>query len=1096
MRALHYSKRSFLLVLFFCFQTSLAEAQYCAVSFPSGVEPVTLVDFAGINNATSNAIPGGTDLEDFTSMTGYVVQGQTYAITVKSNTDGPYSNYIRVYIDWNQNNDFTDPGESFDVGTVYNSTGIDAVQATANILIPFGSTPGTTRMRVLAKYNAYATSCNTTGWGQAEDYTLNVLAGNSCTGTPVAGTASAPASVCPGTPFSLSLAGYTSASGIDIQWEYDAGGGWQSFPGAITASYAVTTGITNNTSYRAILTCVNGGGSDVFNTISVAVNPPTQCYCSISYPLSGGGPISLVDFAGINNSTSAATGATPSYQDFTSITGTVMQSASYTMSVKGNTVGNYSDYVRVFIDWNQNGSFSDPDESFDIGVLTNTTGTDAIVVTSPIAVPATALTGLTRMRVTKMWNGYSTPCNAGGYGQAEDYTLDVLASNSCLGTPISGTAAAPASVCANVPFNLSLAGYTVASGIDIQWEYNDGGGWLALAGANTSVYAVPGIAVPTQYRAIVTCSNGGLQDISNVAPVAISPFYNCYCAASNAGGTPITNVTISGTSLNNSSGAAPAPDYYIAYPASGSATADLVQGVTYSLSATFGSSAIASLWIDFNQDGVFDASEWTQIATSGVSANASFSVPPGALTGTTGMRVRSRGTGLPNGSTDACTTLGSGETEDYMVTIVPGVSCSGTPTAGTVTAPANICSGASFNLDLTGYTQAIGISIQWEYNDGAGWQPLPGATNATYSVSAGITIPTSYHAIVSCSVGSGQSGSNDVAVAINPANQCYCAISYPSGVESITLVDFAGITNATANSSGTEDEDFTSMTGVIAKGQTLPIAIKGNTGGNYTDYIRVFIDWDQDGTFNGVDESFDLGTIVNSTGTDAVQASGNILAPASAVYGNTRMRVTKKWNGYSTACNSTGYGQAEEYSLTVTFPLSLILRNIRVHSVNGRNRIDWTTLTEAAGDWFELERSADGKSFTTLSMVAAAGRPSDYTHWDNYPPAGVSFYRLKMIDASGKISYSGIVSAGTNSASMFAMTAGPNPVKNQLHISFTEALGSGAQVSLIDPTGKVLRVVPVSGQAIILPVNDLPSGIYWIRLTDELHNQTVRFMKQ
>lgn len=154
---------------------------YCGpLTFTSNVEPITLVNFAGINNSSS-ALVGANDgttiiaHEDYTAITGNVTAGSSYSITLKGNTDGTYTTYLRVYIDWNQNNDFTDSGESFDIGTIYNSTGADAVQLVGSILVPPTALTGNTRMRVIKRFNAYGTSCQTgTGYGQVEDYSLTV----------------------------------------------------------------------------------------------------------------------------------------------------------------------------------------------------------------------------------------------------------------------------------------------------------------------------------------------------------------------------------------------------------------------------------------------------------------------------------------------------------------------------------------------------------------------------------------------------------------------------------------------------------------------------------------------------------------------------------------------------------------------------------------------------------------------------------------------------------------------------------------------------------------------------------------------------------
>ncbi|MES2410504.1 MAG: T9SS type A sorting domain-containing protein [Bacteroidota bacterium] len=156
---------------------------YCGpMTFTSNVEPITLVEFAGINN-TSSALVGQDNAttifahEDYTAMVGNVTAGSNYPITLKGNTDGNFTTSLRVYIDWNQNNDFTDLGESYDIGNIVNSTGVDATQLVGSIAVPGTVMGGNTRMRVIKRYNGFGTSCQTgTGFGQAEDYTLSVTA--------------------------------------------------------------------------------------------------------------------------------------------------------------------------------------------------------------------------------------------------------------------------------------------------------------------------------------------------------------------------------------------------------------------------------------------------------------------------------------------------------------------------------------------------------------------------------------------------------------------------------------------------------------------------------------------------------------------------------------------------------------------------------------------------------------------------------------------------------------------------------------------------------------------------------------------------------
>ncbi|HRN98918.1 MAG TPA: GEVED domain-containing protein, partial [Flavobacterium sp.] len=155
-------------------------APYCStnVTYTSDVEPITLVNFAGINNASSNVVDGTPGLENFIAISGNVTTENTYAMTLKGNTNGSYTSYFRIFVDWNQDGDFNDANESIDGGSVNSSTGIDAKQAVTNITIPANALAGDTRMRIKKLYSFSAPTswdaCTGGGFGQTEDYTLNV----------------------------------------------------------------------------------------------------------------------------------------------------------------------------------------------------------------------------------------------------------------------------------------------------------------------------------------------------------------------------------------------------------------------------------------------------------------------------------------------------------------------------------------------------------------------------------------------------------------------------------------------------------------------------------------------------------------------------------------------------------------------------------------------------------------------------------------------------------------------------------------------------------------------------------------------------------
>ena len=154
---------------------------YCGANqYAGGVEPITLVNFAGINQASPNAVATGIPHENYISVLGQVTTGMSYPITLKGNTDGNYLDSFIVFIDWNQNEILDDAGEVYFSNpsdmSVTNSTGLDASQAVGSILVPATALPGTTRMRV-KKINGitdFVNPCLGADYGQSEDYSINV----------------------------------------------------------------------------------------------------------------------------------------------------------------------------------------------------------------------------------------------------------------------------------------------------------------------------------------------------------------------------------------------------------------------------------------------------------------------------------------------------------------------------------------------------------------------------------------------------------------------------------------------------------------------------------------------------------------------------------------------------------------------------------------------------------------------------------------------------------------------------------------------------------------------------------------------------------
>ena len=505
----------------------------------------------------------------------------------------------------------------------------------------------------------------------------------------------------------------------------------------------------------------------------------------------------------------------------------------------------------------------------------------------------------------------------------------------CSGSPgTTITATGPTGACSGVSFNLVATGYTTGvSGITFQWVSSStiGGTYSNIVGATTSTYAATQTAA-TFYKCIVTCSGSGLSTTSNIVTMPMNSPINCYCAATNGGGSCIANVTL-GSLNRTSAGCENSPTFYTSVPV-GTATTTVNQAQTYPLSVTIdnSSAAILSVWIDYNQNGVFESSEWNQIATNALVSSTStinIIIPGTATLGQTGMRIRSRGVGSPNGATDACTAMFSGETEDYVITIGAGTACSGTPIAGTASATNDsACSGASFNLILTGYTAGVtGLTFQWQWSatSGGTYANITNATTPTFTTSQ--TATTYYHCIVTCSGGTPVT-SNFTGVILTPFMDCYCASTASnSSDEEILNVTVGTLNNSstclTTGGTGSVLNKYSDYTTTVSPpsiglNAVIPFSVQIGTCGTsfYKSAFKIFIDYNRNGSFADAGES----VFTSDTATGVFTKTGTFTVPGGLALGNTLMRVVNTETGNAStidSCGTYGYGETEDYLVNI-----------------------------------------------------------------------------------------------------------------------------------------------------------------------------------
>lgn len=369
-------------------------------------ESIGRVQIGTINNAST----GGTGYTDFTSISTNLTKGTAATITVTPTwTSTAYAEGYAVWIDYNDDKDFDDAGE-----LVWSNAAVSTTPVSGSFTVSATATATATRMRVSMRYNAIPAACGAFDYGQVEDYTVNLITGTADTTAPT-------------TPASLTASGTTQTT-TNLSWTAATDNvgvtGYDVYQGATlkatvtTTSYAVT-GLTAATAYTFSVKAKDAAGnvSSASNTVNVTTLSSTITYCTSQGNSTADEKIGKVVMGTINNTSTGTAG----YENFTSLSTNTARSSSNTISITPSWTGSvYSEGYAVWIDYNQNGVFTDAGE-----LVWSKTASTTTPVSGTFTIPATATLGATRMRVSMKYNGVPTSCEAFSYGQVEDYTVNI-----------------------------------------------------------------------------------------------------------------------------------------------------------------------------------------------------------------------------------------------------------------------------------------------------------------------------------------------------------------------------------------------------------------------------------------------------------------------------------------------------------------------------------------------------------------------------------------------------------------------------------------------------------------------------------------------
>lgn len=170
-------------------------------------------------------------------------------------------------------------------------------------------------------------------------------------------------------------------------------------------------------------------------------------------------------------------------------------------------------------------------------------------------------------------------------------------------------------------------------------------------------------------------------------------------------------------------------------------------------------------------------------------------------------------------------------------------------------------------------------------------------------------------------------------------------------------------------------------------------------------------------------------------------------------------------------------------------PLPARFANVKASRKAQTIEVSFSNLTETDIANYTIERSANGKDFSTVAELKPAknnGSRTEYSFTDAQPLKGNNIYRVKSLETTGKVAYSAVVKIN-NSLSAGSLSIFPNPVKNKTLFFQSGNVPAGTYfLTIRNSVGQqvisqtIYHNGGVFGQSV--PVATLQAGLYYLEL--------------
>ena len=181
---------------------------------------------------------------------------------------------------------------------------------------------------------------------------------------------------------------------------------------------------------------------------------------------------------------------------------------------------------------------------------------------------------------------------------------------------------------------------------------------------------------------------------------------------------------------------------------------------------------------------------------------------------------------------------------------------------------------------------------------------------------------------------------------------------------------------------------------------------------------------------------------------------------------------------------------------TAQAPIILPVKFTALYAKKTGNSVSlkWNVTSELNADGYEIQRSTDGSTFTTIGFVVASNKASyDFIDNKNFE---TSYYRIKSTDHNTNFAYSAVVNVRDMQSSV-VLKAFPMPVQNVLTVQHSSA-NINAELEIVSIDGRLVKSILLSSDAqqTSLDFSAVKPGVYIVRFLNNNQIESLKIVKQ